>query len=618
MEKTKPICDTIRWFDFFGESFTFRYKDEDKHASILGGIICIIFYIIAFLYFIYNFIPFIKRENFSLQYYTMNLEETEKIKLAEETTAFAFGLTDNSDNKEYNISNLFKLNIVFVESPKGEKKTEKELNYTLCDLEKNYNNKISNKTFYDLKINELNCLSQEDLEKNILKGIYTDDFFSYYDISVESLYQDNETHNNLINDYLMKYDCKLQFYYTDISLDLNNVDEPFSSFLNSLFLQLVPTLVQKKNILFMNYHLFDDNLYLHIGGDDKIMMTNESKTGLSRVEDYFLYKGLERTSRNYKDDMTYAKMYIRVDNRKVVVKRRYQDFMEFYADTSALLLSIFWILGVIFAYYDRIKANHSISKKLFYFEGITDNKFQKFKELKEILNSDEESEKNNKKEEIQSPNSVHLYLPNNEHSNNNAILNNGLQNGTKMEINSDKIKKEEDKNLIDYSSYNIFEMIWSFKLCCCKTKNFKNKVNIFKQARIMIDRKLDIVFYIRNMILFEYINKISLNNKSIINFLSRPIIYINGDKKEKNPEFSFNDIITEKSSEINEGENKEKKNKKLKRGNSQYIKDELYKSAYRLDSDKLVNKITRLVDKEPKTKEEEKIIECLKDQLIYV
>ena len=618
MEKTKPICDTIRWFDFFGESFTFRYKDEDKHASILGGIICIIFYIIAFLYFIYNFIPFIKRENFSLQYYTMNLEETEKIKLAEETTAFAFGLTDNSDNKEYNISNLFKLNIVFVESPKGEKKTEKELNYTLCDLEKNYNNKISNKTFYDLKINELNCLSQEDLEKNILKGIYTDDFFSYYDISVESLYQDNETHNNLINDYLMKYDCKLQFYYTDISLDLNNIDEPFSSFLNSLFLQLAPTLVQKKNILFMNYHLFDDNLYLHIGGDDKIMMTNESKTGLSRVEDYFLYKGLERTSRNYKDDKTYAKMYIRVDNRKVVVKRRYQDFMEFYADTSALLLSIFWILGVIFAYYDRIKANHSISKKLFYFEGITDNKFQKFKELKEILNSDEESEKNNKKEEIQSPNSLHLYLPNNEHSNNNAILNNGLQNGTKMEINSDKIKKEEDKNLIDYSSYNIFEMIWSFKLCCCKSKNFKNKVNIFKQARIMIDRKLDIVFYIRNMILFEYINKISLNNKSIINFLSRPIIYINGDKKEKNPEFSFNDIVTEKSSEINEGENKEKKNKKLKRGNSQYIKDELYKSAYRLDSDKLVNKITRLVDKEPKTKEEENIIECLKDQLIYV
>ena len=216
MEKTKPICDTIRWFDFFGESFTFRYKDEDKHASILGGIICIIFYLIAFLYFIYNFIPFIKRENFSLQYYTMNLEETEKIKLAEETTAFAFGLTDNSDNKEYNISNLFKLNIVFVNSTKGEKKTEKELNYTLCDLEKNYNNKISNKTFYDLKINELNCLSQEDLEKNILKGIYTDDFFSYYDISVESLYQDNETHNNLINDYLMKYDCKLQFYYTDI------------------------------------------------------------------------------------------------------------------------------------------------------------------------------------------------------------------------------------------------------------------------------------------------------------------------------------------------------------------------------------------------------------------
>jgi hypothetical protein len=39
----KPIRKIIRLFDFFGEPFTFRYKDENKHATALGGLICILF-----------------------------------------------------------------------------------------------------------------------------------------------------------------------------------------------------------------------------------------------------------------------------------------------------------------------------------------------------------------------------------------------------------------------------------------------------------------------------------------------------------------------------------------------------------------------------------------------
>ena len=47
MKTTKRTLKTIkkylRMFDFFGESFTFRYKDEDKHSSALSGIICLFF-----------------------------------------------------------------------------------------------------------------------------------------------------------------------------------------------------------------------------------------------------------------------------------------------------------------------------------------------------------------------------------------------------------------------------------------------------------------------------------------------------------------------------------------------------------------------------------------------
>ena len=63
--KLKKFKKFFRLFDFFGESFTFRYKDENKQTTVLGGIVCILFYVIAIIYFVYKFIPF-KKKKFSL------------------------------------------------------------------------------------------------------------------------------------------------------------------------------------------------------------------------------------------------------------------------------------------------------------------------------------------------------------------------------------------------------------------------------------------------------------------------------------------------------------------------------------------------------------------------
>ena len=67
----------------------------------------------------------------------------------------------------------------------------------------------------------------------------------------------------------------------------------------------------------------------------------------------------------------------------------------------------------------------------------------------------------------------------------------------------------------------------------CETKKYKNKMYLITQANNTIEEKLDIVYYIRKMILFEIINEISLENKTIIDFLSRPIIYLKSKKKKK-------------------------------------------------------------------------------------
>ena len=616
-KKSWSIGRIIRTLDFFGESFTFRYQDEDKLSSILGGIICIIFYAVAIFFFVYNFIPFYRRENFSLQYYTMNLDNTEEIKLDKPPTAFAFGLDDGNKN---GLTDLLDLNIKFKVVYKNDRTKNKEniLVTHPCTKEDFFNH--HQKSFDDLDISKFYCLSKNDLESP--QGIFTDNIFSYYVISVVSKNKDDSSHYEKIKNYLIKNDCKLQFYYTDITIDINNYDQPFSSILNSIFLQLDPTLIQKKNIFFMNYHLFDDTLLLHVNQNDE--ENQKIMAGLSRVEDYSQYKGTERSSAVGDDYEAYAKIYIRADNRKVAIKRKYQDFMEFYADISGLLLSIFWVLGVIFAYYDRIKANHSISKKLFYFEGIKDNKFAQFNKIKEIIyDKNKEKEKENilpyeEEKNIRSPigfNNISSYSIRNSQNKNLEV--NLSQRNTNAKIIKENKENNDEENSIDYSNYNLFEMLMSFDFCYCKTKKFEDKVNLMGQARNIIDGKLDIVYYIRNMILFEIINKINLENKNIINFLSRPIIYLSEKKENENDnddepkDINLEEIETFTTSyDVDIGNKEEKKD-----DNNNLKKDDLYKSAYRLNSVKLIEKTEDLVFNEQKTKNQEKLIKLLKKHL---
>ena len=248
----KKYKKILKWFDFSGESFTFKYKDENKLSSILAGIIFIFFYAIALFYFIYISFPFFRRELFSLQYYFTNLDGKgkEDIKLGTNLTAFAFGLTNDEKNPTYNITDLFIIEAEFTAKKNRTKIPNKTKRIEPKECLDEYFIEIRNNSFVWKDIEELKCFNPTDLEYSP-EGIYTDEYFSYYTITVKAKYENNETHNNLIEDYLTRYDCKLQFYYTDIRLNLSNFSEPFSYTMNSMFLQLNPTLIQKKNIFYM-------------------------------------------------------------------------------------------------------------------------------------------------------------------------------------------------------------------------------------------------------------------------------------------------------------------------------------------------------------------------------
>ena len=140
-----------------------------------------------------------------------------------------------------------------------------------------------------------------------------------------------------IEDYLQGNDCKLQFYYVDNTIDIDDYKNPVKSYIEANFIQLNPTLSPRRNIYFMNQYLFDDNYLMWVSGDEE--EASSIKTLYSRYEEYSMFMGLNRTNTT-NDLLNYAKVFIRADTKRTDVKRRYQKVMEFYADASSLLIAL--------------------------------------------------------------------------------------------------------------------------------------------------------------------------------------------------------------------------------------------------------------------------------------
>ena len=135
----------------------------------------------------------------------------------------------------------------------------------------------------------------------------------------------------------------------------------------------------------MNQYFENDNYLLSVFGEEEPLL----KTLFSRVEQYSLYKGLNRGNTKPDDYINYAKIYIRSDTRKTEIKRKYQKVMEFYADASSLLITLYEVLCIIFNFINGFYADHSFTKKLFFFKDVENNHFnfnQKHKQIRELIN----------------------------------------------------------------------------------------------------------------------------------------------------------------------------------------------------------------------------------------
>ena len=382
----KDIKKFLKKLDLFGVNLNFKYQANDTYTTSLGGLFILLFGGVALGFGVYYFIPFIKRKNLNIIYYTMNIPSTEQIRFKESKAAFTIGFQCDEKNG-INAEDLFNLEsrfVIYTKDIHGKSNKKKEtLTWHYCKYEDFYNN--HNDSIDYLNLNTYQCLDDYD---RTVEGIFSDQIFSYYEFAVTNKYKNEENHHK-ITDYLSENDCKLNIYYTDITIDLTNYKEPIKPFLDSIFIQLNPTLDIKRNVFFMNQYLFDDDfMFAVFSGDEK---PKQIETLFSRYEEYALYMGLGYNPNN----LEYAKVFIRADTKKTTIKRTYQKLTEFYADASSLLIALYEVLIIIFTYLNNFYAEQSVTKKLFFFKEIglkpfsTTKNYAKLLEINSLIGTDD-------------------------------------------------------------------------------------------------------------------------------------------------------------------------------------------------------------------------------------
>ncbi len=637
----KDIKKFLKKLDLFGVNLNFKYQANDTYTTSLGGLFILLFGGVALGFGVYYFIPFIKRKNLNIIYYTMNIPSTEQIRFKESKAAFTIGFQCDEKNG-INAEDLFNLEsrfVIYTKDIHGKSNKKKEtLTWHYCKYEDFYNN--HNDSIDYLNLNTYQCLDDYD---RTVEGIFSDQIFSYYEFAVTNKYKNEENHHK-ITDYLSENDCKLNIYYTDITIDLTNYKEPIKPFLDSIFIQLNPTLDIKRNVFFMNQYLFDDDfMFAVFSGDEK---PKQIETLFSRYEEYALYMGLGYNPNN----LEYAKVFIRADTKKTTIKRTYQKLTEFYADASSLLIALYEVLIIIFTYLNNFYAEQSVTKKLFFFKEIglkpfsTTKNYSKLLEINSLIGTDDMknletinidfnidkkiktathakiknriffqrsksiTSSSNKEldEKINAEKFINdnvrnkiklLTIDNFDNFNNYDVINKRsqcLNSASKLE--SYQIKSRRKLSLIESDSdntktqtlkinqppiqysFNVFEIfLITFCSKCVKGK-LKLKNELNNKANDYLYSKLDIHVYLRNMYLFDIINQ----------------TIINGNKK------NIINLLSRPLISINKKEKKEKKEEEI-----------FYKEYEENNCDKFYEGIKELAKKQNKQKNEEKLLKLV-------
>ena len=547
----KKMSTFFEFMDRFNFPISFGYKKDDSYSTCLGGIVSFLLALATIVFGFYYFIPFCERKNYSLYYYTINLDQTQEINLYKSKASLAFNFDCSKGNKLADYGNLgikdfIDLNVNFIYYKNASNETA---------IENNKNGTKKNKTY--LPIDFDNCTdsdfyNNENLLKNInfsisnliclkdlnhtIKNRHQDkhDNFTYFQIDLKAR---NDTDYSIVRNYLLDYDCKFELYYIDVKVEVDDYENPIKPFLNKVFLQLNPDFVVKMDAYYMNEYFESINQLFF----QKEKKEDDKPSNLfSRTEQYFLYKGIDSREESF------AQIFIRADTRKMEIKRKYQTIMEFFADNFSFWGDIFLICQLIFYIYNRISLIYYLETELFIFKGEKNKYFDISRNSKSIndlinkidnkylLNKSQIIVLNNNKYNTKNPISIKTNI------NNQKNLNKSFGEETDDRIVPKRAKKHNkiNKNYIKKKAkYICMKLLNLFKCKCCKCEQTPREIQSSKAEKI-IKKKLNIIYYLKNMMLLDvFNNRINEDKKEIFKFLSLPIISPNLDEKDNEESF---------------------------------------------------------------------------------
>ena len=334
------FSEFFKALDYFGVQINFNFKAQKNYRSICGGSIFLIYVIVCATYISYTFTSFLQKKHKTVIYYDKELFGTDNLYFHNYNSSFATNLVcDNYDGKYGDIYKLFKIEVKHVQYLKmnGElKKIKNSLPFHKCTYEDFYN-KFNEELDRNEITNKFNCI---DNMNYTVKGIFADEDFEYYEITLIAAFEDN-FNNRTYLDILYKYDCKFSLYYIDSAVDLSNTKQPMEPFLNSKFIQVSPTEFKKLNLYFtIKNFQSDENWFFN-------MPTQENFLAFSTFEMYNVYEGDNRFNSTCEDFEKFARFFIRASTTRNIIERRFEKFTEFIASSISFLSATLLILVAI-------------------------------------------------------------------------------------------------------------------------------------------------------------------------------------------------------------------------------------------------------------------------------
>ena len=493
----------FKHFDYFGVNLTFHYKGVDKYRSNTGGLIFFVFILIALIYIFVMLPSFLKRKNMTLIFFEKTVDKTDNFSLVNYSSNMSFSFSCENINNELLLSyftlEIFYTSIKYYSNSKEKKKIKQAINYHNCSKSDFYNE--FNETFDTNNFSNNFCFNDIGY---FISGIYTDNEFNYFEISIKSKENANKTE---IKNILRQNECSLTLFYIDTSIDVNDFNFPVKKFINNKFLNIKFNSISKMNFYFKTiiFESFENLLF------DK--RSRKYYLGFSNSDSYENEKGENRFEDEYDDYNLFAKMYVRAGLSQTLIQRKYQKLTEFLANVTSLFSSILMFLFLLITNLNKFYCRESIMKRIFQFQNNKRSKsYNAIRLLRHKINFEKIKE--------------------------NTVIGRNKLNLNEISFNSENKNNDEIKNIIYNSDIK------------CKNQNFQSEIINGNNEKSFIKNNFTRNKFKKYETEFQKKND-NFNNETNIENNNNNNIIINKENKNKKFDFCENIIKNNNNTIIN-------------------------------------------------------------------